>query len=152
MMTAYVAVAVMSVSLLWPAVAVAQEPVRAAAQEPVGTAEDKLVADRRMSVYANIGMGHLTGDGGEGNGPDLGGGFAYQFSSRIAAAGDIDYWRHNRRLTSGATHEGSGLFVTGNLVVYFFQERRHQLYLLGGGGLGRYQPEDQPPQMAPGPP
>jgi len=135
-MRASVAGMILSALLLVPSAAVAQEPV----------------ADRPLSVYASIGMGRLNSEGSHGNGPDVGGGFAYQFNPRFAASIDLDYWRHKRRLASGGTHEGSGLFATGNLVVYFFPERRHQLYLLGGGGWGRYQPRDQPDLAAPGPP
>jgi hypothetical protein len=109
---------------------------------PAAAGAQESVAGAPMSVYASLGIGRFNSDGSQGNGPDLGGGFAYQFSQRFAASVEIDYWRHKRELSADSTHEGSGLFVTGNLVVYFFPKRQHQLYLLGGGGLGRYHRRD----------
>jgi hypothetical protein len=125
-MKAALAGAILFVLLLLPAAADAQEPQ----------------AESAVSVYATLGMGRFNSEGNRGNGPDLGGGLAYAINPRFAVSVDIDYWRHKRELGPDSTHEGSGLFATGNLVVYLFPEHRHQLYLLGGAGVGRYHRRD----------
>lgn len=132
-MKAALAGTILFVLLLLPATANAQE----------------LPAESAVSVYATLGMGRFSSGGSRGHGPDIGGGFAYAISPRFAASVDIDYWRHKLELGPDSTHEGSGLYATGNLVMYLFPKHRHQLYLLGGAGVGRYHRRDQLEREAP---
>jgi hypothetical protein len=103
----------------------------------------------RWEVFGTIGAATtLDDEGGRGKGVDLGGGFGVRATRRIGLEVAINRIHHKREFSfSGVLFEGTGTFMTGN-VIYYFSDSRAQPYVTGGAGFIRHEDRSR---IGPGP-
>jgi hypothetical protein len=101
----------------------------------------------RGEVYASLERSSVWDDEGSlGSGVGFAGTLGWRLTPKLGLELNVDHFNHKREF-SFATVEGSGTFLTGD-VMYHFRTGRVQPYVLGGGGFVHYVRESG---FAPGP-
>lgn len=106
---------------------------------PLGVPSNQSSEDPR-EVYFHVGRGNLYADESDlGSGTSYAAGFIWRLSRRTGAGVSVERLDHSREPFAGGSIAGEGTLVSGNLYVFLFPDRDHQLYFTGGAAIIRYE-------------